>query len=60
MLVTALVFSAGSLAAALSGDLTTLLAARFVAGAGLGTLLLLAQMARSRGQRYTTVTGFGH
>src|SRR5882757_11079825 len=36
MLVTALVFSAGSLAAATSSDLTTLLAARFVAGMGHG------------------------
>ncbi len=48
MLVTALVFSAGSLAAALAGDLTTLLAARFVAGVGHGLFLAVASSTAAR------------
>ena len=48
MLATALVFSAGSLAAALSSDLTTLLAARFVAGLGHGLFLAVASSTAAR------------
>ncbi|MES2149813.1 MAG: MFS transporter [Pseudomonadota bacterium] len=48
MLVTALVFSAGSFAAALSGSLTTLLAARFVAGLGHGLFLAVASSTATR------------
>ena len=48
MLVTALVFSVGSLAAALSGDMTTLLAARFVAGLGHGLFLAVASSTAAR------------
>jgi predicted MFS family arabinose efflux permease len=48
MLVTALVFSAGSLAAALSGSFTALLAARFVAGLGHGLFLAVASSTATR------------
>jgi predicted MFS family arabinose efflux permease len=48
MLATALVFSAGSLAAASSGSLTALLAARFVAGLGHGLFLAVASSTATR------------
>jgi predicted MFS family arabinose efflux permease len=48
MLATALVFGAGSLAAALAGNLTLLLAARFVAGMGHGLFLAVASSTAAR------------
>jgi MFS transporter, DHA1 family, inner membrane transport protein len=48
MLVTAVVFSTGSLVAALSGNLTLLLVARFVAGMGHGLFLAVASSTAAR------------
>jgi len=48
MLATALVFSAGSLAAACAGSLPELLAARFVAGLGHGLFLAVASSTAAR------------
>lgn len=48
MLVTGVIFSLGSLVAALSGDITTLLGARFVAGLGHGLFLAVASSTAAR------------
>jgi DHA1 family inner membrane transport protein len=48
MLVTGIIFSLGSLAAALSSDITTLLGARFIAGMGHGLFLAVASSTAAR------------
>jgi predicted MFS family arabinose efflux permease len=48
MLVTGVIFSLGSLAAALSSDITTLLGARFIAGIGHGLFLAVASSTAAR------------
>jgi predicted MFS family arabinose efflux permease len=48
MLMTGIIFSLGSLAAALSSDITTLLGARFIAGMGHGLFLAVASSTAAR------------